>query len=49
MKTKKAKAPSRFTRGVRVSAKKGRRHGRKPGAIRAKDEVEQKLDVLTTL
>lgn len=51
MKTKKkAKAPSGFTRGERVSAKSSRRHGRKQaGKIQPKDEVTRKLDVLTTL
>ncbi|MBI2386215.1 MAG: hypothetical protein HYV14_09405 [Elusimicrobia bacterium] len=49
MKTKKkAKTSSRFTRGVKVGAK--RRHGRKPaGGIKADEDVTRKLETLTTL
>ena len=51
MKTKKkARAPSGFTRGVKVGAKGGRRHGRrKAGKLPTSEEITRKLEILTPL
>lgn len=51
MKTKKEeKAPSRFTRGEKVTAKSARHHGRKASAKSpSKQELVEKMAALTPL